>query len=87
MSASVHIIVRIGIRFGPRDKIIPCPQEWALSHIAKLLESWEATAVTDPGPCFPAHQADVHFSVPAGRVRAFEIEAAPLGGWARCLRE
>ena len=82
-----RVIVRIGIRFGSRDRIIPCPQEWAIAHIKDLLERWEATAVTDPGPCFPAHQADVHFVVPGNRVREFEVQAAPRDGWARCLRE
>ena len=79
--------VRIAARYGRRDSLIPPDTEWAIAHIQGLVSAgWQLTAIHDPGPCFPPDTVDALFLIPAGRVRAFEIAAAPPDGFARIVR-
>jgi|GEM_PF-4482294 len=78
--------IRIAPRYGPRDVLIPCPVKWATSHASRLSKRWQVIRAESSGPGFSSDSVDIVFAVPPGKVVEFELDAAPVNGWARIFR-
>jgi hypothetical protein len=78
--------VRIGPRYGHGDSLIPPDKEWTVRHIGRLAGRWRVERVDEAGLAWPTESVEIYFLIPAGAVRAFELEAAPTEGFAHIFR-